>query len=315
MDVHLIDGTYELFRYHFALPGHLREADGLEVGAARGVLNSMLQLLEEGATHVGIATDHVIPSFRNELYDGYKDGSDIDPEIEGQFQVLEDVLEAAGFTVWPMVQYEADDALGSAAIQAAADSRVERAIICTPDKDLAQCVTPNRSGAAGGSGGESAGGSGGESAGVIVQYDRRKGVWYDTDGVVEKFGVKPASIPDYLGLVGDTADGFPGLKGWGAKSAATVLYRYDHIEHIPANVADWDVKVRGAAKLSATLNDNLEDAVLFRTIATIAPEAVELGDVEDLRWTGPADNIEEVLTLNDATRQLARINKIAAERA
>ncbi len=339
MDVHLIDGTYELFRYHFALPGHPREADGLEVGAARGVLNSMLQLLEEGATHVGIATDHVIPSFRNELYDGYKDGSDIDPEIEGQFQVLEDVLEAAGFTVWPMVQYEADDALGSAAIQAAADSRVERAIICTPDKDLAQCVTPDRSAAAGGSGGESAGGSGGESAGgsggesaggsggesaggsggesagVIVQYDRRKGVWYDTDGVVEKFGVKPASIPDYLGLVGDTADGFPGLKGWGAKSAATVLYRYDHIEHIPANVADWDVKVRGAAKLSATLNDNLEDAVLFRTIATIAPEAVELGDVEDLRWTGPADNIEEVLTLNDATRQLARINKIAAERA
>ncbi len=299
MDVHLIDGTYELFRYHFALPGHERAADGLEVGAVRGVLNSMLQLLEEGATHVGIATDHVIPSFRNELYDGYKDGSDIDPEIEGQFQPLEDVLMAAGFTVWPMIEYEADDALGSAAIQAAADSRVERAIICTPDKDLAQCVTED----------------GRSDSGKIVQYDRRKGVWYDTDGVVEKFGVRPASIPDYLGLVGDTADGFPGLKGWGAKSSSVLLHRYDHIENIPANVDEWDVKVRGAAKLSATLNDNLEDAVLFRRIATIEPESVELGDVEDLRWTGPADDVEEVLALNDATRQLERIRSLVAERA
>ena len=298
MDVHLIDGTYELFRYHFALPGHPREADGLEVGAVRGVLNSMLQMLEEGATHVGIATDSVIPSFRNELYDGYKDGSDVDPEIEGQFPVLEEVLMAAGFTVWPMIEFEADDALGSAAIQAAADSRVERAIICTPDKDLAQCVTED-----------------GSDAGVIVQYDRRKGVWYDSAGVVEKFGVKPASIPDYLGLVGDTADGFPGLKGWGAKSAATVLHRYGHIENIPANVDDWDVKVRSAAKLSATLNDNLEDAVLFRLIATIDAKSVSLGDVEDLRWTGPADNVEEVLLLNDAGRQLERIKKLAAERS
>lgn len=294
MDVHLIDGTYELFRYHFALPGHLRKADGLEVGAVRGVLNSMLQLLEEGATHVGIATDSVIPSFRNELYDGYKDGSDIDPEIEGQFPVLEDVLMAAGFTVWPMIEFEADDALGSAAIQAAADSRVDRAIICTPDKDLAQCVTDD---------------------GRIVQYDRRKGVWYDTDGVVEKFGVRPESIPDYLGLVGDTADGFPGLKGWGAKSTSVLLHRYGHIEHIPANENDWDVKVRGAAKLGATLRDNLEDAVLFRLIATIDAESVKLGDVQDLRWTGPADNAEEVLGFNDAERHLERIRKLAAERS
>ncbi len=293
MDVHLIDGTYELFRYHFALPSHPREADGLEVGAVRGVLNSMLQLLEEGATHVGIATDHVIPSFRNALYDDYKDGSDIDPEIEGQFQPLEDVLAAAGFTVWPMIEFEADDALGSAAIQAAADPRVDTAIICTPDKDLAQCVS--------------------DEAGII-QYDRRKRVRYDMAGVVEKFGVLPESIPDYLGLVGDTADGFPGLKGWGAKSASVILHEYTHIEHIPADVNDWAVKVRGAAKLSATLQDNLEDAVLFRTIATIANEAVELGDVETLRWTGPAGNAEEVLTLNDAAGQLDRINKLAATR-
>lgn len=299
MDVHLIDGTYELFRYHFALPGHQRAVDGLEVGAVRGVLNSMLQLLEDGATHVGIATDHVIPSFRNELYDGYKDGSDIDPEIEGQFQPLEDVLIAAGFTVWPMIEYEADDALGAAAIQAAADPRVERAIICTPDKDLAQCVADGDA----------------EGAGRIVQYDRRKGVWYDTAGVVEKFGVRPESIPDYLGLVGDTADGFPGLKGWGAKSASVLLHRYGHIEHIPASVDDWDVKVRGAAKLGATLQDNLEDAVLFRRIATIEPESVVLDDAEDLRWTGPAENVEEVLGLNDASRYLERLRKIASERS
>ncbi len=289
MDVHLIDGTYELFRYHFALPGHQRASDGLEVGAVRGVLNSMLQLLEDGATHVGIATDHVIPSFRNELYDGYKDGSEIDPEIEGQFPVLEEVLEAAGFVVWPMIEYEADDALGSAAHQAAADPRVDTAIICTPDKDLAQCVD--------------------DDAGII-QYDRRKGIRYDRAAVIEKFGVAPESIPDYLGLVGDTADGFPGLKGWGAKSTATVLSRWGHIEDIPHEVTDWDANVRGAAKLSVTLRNNFEDALLFRRIATIEPEAVALTDVESLRWTGPADNVEEVLTLNDAGRQLERLRSI-----
>ncbi|MEE9415832.1 MAG: 5'-3' exonuclease H3TH domain-containing protein [Acidimicrobiales bacterium] len=292
MDIHLVDGTYELFRYHFALPGHTR-ADGLEVGAVRGVLSSMLSMIEEGATHVGVATDHVIPSFRNELYEGYKDGSEIDPEIEGQFQLLEDVLEAAGFTVWPMVEYEADDALGSAAVQAAADPRVKRAIICTPDKDLSQCVTPD---------------------GRIVQFDRRKRIWYDRDGVIDKFGVPPESIPDYLGLVGDTADGFPGLKGWGAKSSATVLARWGHIENIPRNQADWDVNVRGAAKLAQTLRDNLAEALLFRRIATIEPEAIELDDVESLRWTGPSANVADVLATADALGQLDRINSLSASR-
>lgn len=292
MDIHLVDGTYELFRYHFALPGHTR-SDGLEVGAVRGVLSSMLTLVEEGATHIGVATDHVIPSFRNELYDGYKDGSDIDPEIEGQFQLLEDVLGAAGFTVWPMVEYEADDALGSAAIQAASDQRVSRAIICTPDKDLSQCVSDD---------------------GRIVQYDRRKRVWYDRAGVVEKFGVPPESIPDYLGLVGDTADGFPGLKGWGAKSSATVLARWGHIENIPSDPADWDVAVRSATKLAQTLRDNLAEALLFRRIATIEPEAVVLSDIESLRWIGPTPDVVEVLSTADAQSQIDRISRLANAR-
>ena len=213
MRVHLVDGTYELFRFHYAKsnrdPRH---------GAQRGVLNSMLDLVAGGATHIGIATDHVIESFRNEMLAGYKDGSGVDPDLRAQFGEFEELLELAGFAVWPQIEHEADDGLASAAAVAAGDPRVEQVVICTPDKDLAQCVTAD---------------------GRVVQYDRRRGLLYDHAGVVDKFGVPPASIPDYLGLVGDSADGFPGLPGWGAKSAAALLARYGHISAIPFDPSEW----------------------------------------------------------------------------
>jgi 5'-3' exonuclease len=291
MQVHLVDGTYELFRYHFALPSHLT-ADGQEVGATRGVAGSMLQLLEEGATHVGIATDHIIPSFRNELYDGYKDGSGIEPELHSQFPLVEELLEALGFVVFAMVEYEADDALGAAAKIAAADDRVERVLICTPDKDLGQCV-----------------------GGKVFQLDRRKGHVSGPAEVTEKFGVPPESIADYLGLVGDTADGFPGLPGWGAKSAATVLARYGHLEDIPADPATWDVTVRGAAKLGATLQEQFDDALLFRLIATINTDAPTISNVDELRWTGPTPALAEVARRLDAPALVERANKLATRLA
>jgi 5'-3' exonuclease len=291
MQVHLVDGTYELFRHHFAVPSHVT-ADGLEVAAARGVAGSLLYMLEDGATHVGVATDHVIESFRNELYDGYKDGSGVEPVLLGQFQLLEDLLEALGFTVFAMVEYEADDAMGAAARVAAADDAVERVLICTPDKDLGQCV-----------------------GGKIFQYDRRKQQLIDRDGVIAKFGVEPESIPDYLGLVGDTADGFPGLPGWGAKSAAAVLARYGRIEDIPVDSHDWDVTVRGASKLALTLKDNVDDALLFRTIATIAYEAPTIERVDELRWTGPTDALPALAASIDAPNLVARAEKLAAARA
>ena len=287
MQVHLIDGTYELFRYYFAAPSHVTNS-GQEVGAVRGVLGSMIQLLEQGATHVGIATDHVIESFRNDLWDDYKDGSDIEEGIASQFHLLEDVLTSAGFVIWPMVEFEADDALGAAAHLYADRPEVDEVVICTPDKDLAQCVSDSRG---------------------IVQYDRRKGVRYDEAGVVEKFGVPPKSIPDYLGLAGDTADGFPGLKGWGAKSTAAVLSRYGTIEEIPTAAGKWDITVRGGAKLAQTLADNRDDALLFKRIATIELDAPVTPDVEALRWTGPADEFAELAASIDAERQLERINR------
>ncbi len=289
MRVHLIDGTYELFRYFFASPSH-ETADGREVGAVRGVLGSMVQLLEQGATHVGIATDHVIPSFRNDLWDQYKDGSDIDPRIEGQFGLLEEALVAAGFVVWPMVEFEADDALGAAASLYANDPRVEEVMICTADKDLAQCVDDDRG---------------------IVQYDRRKQVRYDAAGVREKFGVGPASIADYLGLVGDSADGFPGLAGWGAKSTSTVLARYEHIENVPASFEDWDVTVRGGAKLAARLQEDLELALLFRRIATIELDAPVSPVVDDLEWTQPTAGFDDFAKSIDAERIAKRIQALS----
>ena len=292
MRVHLIDGTYELFRYYFAAPSHVTDS-GQEVGAVRGVLGSMLQLLEQGATHVGIATDHVIESFRNELWDGYKDGAEIEEGIASQFNLLEDVLQAAGFVVWPMIEFEADDALGAAANKYADDPRVEEVMICTPDKDLAQCVSDERG---------------------IVQYDRRKQVRYDAAGVRDKFGVDPASISDYLALVGDTADGFPGLSGWGAKSTSTVLARYGKLEDVPQAAGQWDITVRGGAKLAQTFADNRDLAFLFRRIATIELDAPTPETLDELEWTGPNDGFAELAESIDAERHLERIEKLVAKR-
>jgi 5'-3' exonuclease len=292
VDVHLVDGTYELFRYYFAVPSHVNR-DGQEVGATRGVLGSMLGLLQDGATHVGVATDHVVESFRNELYAGYKTGEGIEAALRSQFELLEEVLEAAGFTVWPMVSHEADDAMATAAALAAADSRVGRAFLCTPDKDLAQCVEGDR----------------------VLQLDRRKGVTLGADGIAEKFGVPPASIPDYLALVGDSADGFPGLPGWGAKSSATVLARYGHLESIPEDPETWDVKVRSAAKLGATLVEQREQALLFRRIATVDREAPGVGPVDGWRWTGPGEKLEELCDYLDSPNLAKRAQRLAESRA
>lgn len=261
MDVHLVDGTYELFRYHFA-PNN-RDADR---GATVGVLATLLQLVADGATHVAVATDHVIESFRNDLWAGYKSSAGMPPELLAQFPLVEAAMEVAGFTVWPQVAYEADDGMAAGAVMAAADPRVDKVVICTPDKDLGQCV-----------------------GGKVVQFDRRKGQEYDAAGVEERLGVPPPSIPDLLALVGDSADGFPGLPGWGAKSAAAVLRRWGHLEDIPADPTTWDAGVRGAAKLNATLRDQFELALLFRRIATVDTDAPVSESVDELRWTGPPD--------------------------
>ncbi|MDE0604307.1 MAG: flap endonuclease [bacterium] len=270
MRVHLVDGTYELFRYHFS-PGN-RDA---ERGAARGVVHSMLQLVDDGATHIGIATDQVIESFRNELWPGYKTGEGVPPELMAQFPLVEEALAAAGFCIWPMVKHEADDAMGAAARKAALAPEVEQVLICTPDKDLAQCVTAD---------------------GRIVQYDRRQQKLIDHQGVVDKFGVVPESIPDYLALVGDTADGFPGLAGWGARSTATVLSHYIHLENIPDAVGQWEVSVRGSAKLAATLAENRELAMLFRRIATIDDGAPTFHGLDELEWAGPTPEFPELMS-------------------
>ena len=292
MDVHLVDGTYELFRHFFAVPSHVTD-DGREVGAARAVVGSMLMMLEDGATHVGVATDQVIESFRNDLWPTYKDGSGVDPTLMAQFPILEDTLEAAGFAVFAMVDHEADDALASVAKSAAADSAVDRVLIATPDKDLAQCVVDGR----------------------VWQYDRRKGALIGVAEVIEKFGVPPESIPDWLALVGDSADGFPGVPGWGAKSAATVLARWGHIDAIPADPADWDVIVRGAARLADALAANRGDALLFRHLATLVDDCVELASVDELRWTGPRPDFAEVAASIDGPGLVERAEKLAAERA
>jgi 5'-3' exonuclease len=288
IDVHLVDGTYELFRHYHALPSH-RTAEGREVAAVRGVVGSLVTVLADGATHVAVATDHVVESFRNELWAGYKTSEGIPPDLLDQFDLLEDVCRAAGFTVWPMVVAEADDGLATGARLAAADARVERVLICTPDKDLAQCV-----------------------GGKVVQFDRRGAEIRDTDGVWERFGVAPESIPDYLALVGDTADGFPGLRGWGAKSTATVLARYPHLEDIPHDPDDWDFAVRGAAKLAERLVADWEAAVLFRQLATLVSDSAEVtGTVDDWRWTGPRDDFAEVAASLDAPALAARAVELA----
>ncbi len=292
MQVHLVDGTYELFRHHFAVPSHL-DSDGMEVAAVRGVLGSIMLMLEDGATHVGVATDHVVESFRNDLYPGYKTSAGMPPELLAQFPLLEDALVALGVTVWPMIDQEADDGMAAAAAVAAADERVERAFICTPDKDLAQCVhDPD-----------------------VAQLDRRKGgTTIDEAGVRAKFGVGPASIPDYLALVGDSADGFPGLPGWGAKSAGAVLARYEHLEQIPALAKDWDVTVRGAVKLAGTLVDQRADADLFKVLATLRTDA-DVGTVDEWEWTGPSAELGEWAERVGTPGLVARADRLAKQRA
>jgi 5'-3' exonuclease len=291
MKVHLVDGTYELFRHFFGAPPH-RTAAGQEVAAVRGVVGSVLQLLSEGATHVGVATDHVIESFRNELWPGYKTGEGVDPDLWSQAWPLETALRALGVLVWPMVELEADDALASGAAVADDDTEVDQVIICTPDKDLGQCVRGIR----------------------VVQLDRRKDVMLDEEGVTAKFGVAPPSIPDYLALVGDSADGFPGLAGWGAKSAATVLARWHHIEDIPPDHGDWDVTVRGAAKLAATLQEGQQEARLFKELATLRIDRSLLGHVEELRWQGPTDEFADLCAAMDAPGIARRAEALAASR-
>ena len=263
--VHLVDGTYELFRYFLSPAAAFDRSAPEELRAVRGVVGSMLGMLEDGATHLGVATDHVIESFRNALWPGYKTGEGMDPMLYAQFSPLEDALTALGVVVWPMVEFEADDALAAAAFMAAADARVEQVVVCTPDKDLAQCVRGDR----------------------IVQLDRRTREVRDESGVGKKFGVSPTSIPDWLALVGDSADGFPGLPGWGAKSAATVLARYRHLEDIPKLATEWDVAVRGSIRLATTLAEQREQALLFRTLATLRADAPIRADVDALRWRGP----------------------------
>ena len=279
-----MDGTYELFRHYYALPS-ARDSDGREVAAVRGVLRSVLGMIHGGATHVGVATDHVIESFRNGLWPGYKTGEGVEPDLLDQFHLLEEVLVAAGIVVWPMIEFEADDALAAAAVVAARDARVERVIVCSPDKDLAQCVRGTR----------------------VVLLSRRTRVTLDEAGVVGKFGVLPRSIPDYLALVGDAADGYPGLPGWGAKSSAAVLARFVHLEAIPPDSQDWHVNASNAGALAATLNQQRERALLFRTLATLRTDIALFEDVEELEWHGPKPGFDELgARLDAATTQTTR---------
>jgi 5'-3' exonuclease len=277
VEVYLVDGTYELFRHYYALPS-AKDREGREVAAVRGVLASVLGMIREGASHLAVATDHVIESFRNAMWPGYKTGEGVEPELLAQFPLLEEVLSAAGVVVWPMVEFEADDALAAAATAADADPRVDRVIICTPDKDLAQCVRGTR----------------------VVQLNRRTRVTLDESGVTQKFGVPPASIPDYLALVGDAADGYPGLPGWGAKSSAAVLAKFGHLESIPADCREWHVNAANASALAGTLVRERERAMLFRQLATLRTDIPLFQDVDQLRWNGPTPAFDALAARLDA---------------
>ena len=289
MQVHLVDGTYELFRHYYAVPSY--KAGGVEVAAVRGVVRSMLLLLEEGATHAGVATDHVIESFRNDLWPGYKSSAGVEAALLSQFPLLEEALSALGLVVWPMTKYEADDALASAAKEAAAYA--SQVLICTPDKDLAQCVVRKR----------------------VVQLDRRKGTVLDEKGVIAKFGVRPDSIPDLLALVGDSADGYPGLPGWGAKSAAAVLSKFRHIERIPPGPEAWRLPLRGAAKLAETLRDQRDLALLFKDLATLRTDVPVRATEERLRWAGPKRGLPHMAERLGLRDLIDRAKAIAAARA
>jgi 5'-3' exonuclease len=269
LHVYLIDGTYELFRHFFAVPS-VADANGREVGAVRGVVASVLSILERGVTHIGVATDHVVESFRNDLYRGYKTSVGVPPDLLSQFSLLEEALDAMGVLVWPMVYYEADDALASAAVKASRDHRVSRVFICTPDKDLSQCVVGTR----------------------VVQLDRRHDTVRDEAAVVAKFGVTPQSIPDYLAVVGDSADGFPGVAGWGPKAAATTLSRYHHLEEIPKDWRKWHPSIPRARPLSEALFNSWSDALLFRSLATLRLDVPVFSTVEELRWKGPRPSFD-----------------------
>jgi 5'-3' exonuclease len=287
LKIYLVDGTYELYRHFFALPGALDDK-GQEIAATRGVINSVVSMLEQGASHIGVATDHVIESFRNDLYGGYKTGDGVPPEIMSQIAIVEEALLALGVLVWPMVQFEADDALASAAIKAAGLEEVEQVLICTPDKDLCQCVTGSR----------------------IVQLDRRRdNSIRDEAGVVEKFGVGPDSIADYLALVGDTADGFPGLPGWGEKGAGIILSQYKHLENIPKDVSQWPA-LRGAAKLATTLFDQWDNALLYRQLATLRLDVDVFDNIDELRWQGPTKDFEAICDRLKAKNTLKRVQKL-----
>jgi len=284
MDVYLVDGTYELFRHFFAVPS-AKDANGQETGAVRGVLTSVVSMLERGTTHIGVATDHVVESFRNDLYPGYKTAEGVPPELLSQFPILEQALEAMGVLVWPMVYYEADDALASAAAKAAKDESVNQVFICTPDKDLGQCVVGTR----------------------VVQLDRRQNIVRDEAAVITKFGVSPQSIPDYLAVVGDSADGFPGVAGWGAKAAALVLSRYSHLELIPKDWRQWHASIRRARLLSESLFNSWNDALLFRTLATLRLDVPVFETIEDLRWKGPGPSFAEYCQRINAPDLLRRV--------
>ena len=289
IEVHLIDGTYELFRHFFALPSS-KDANGREIAAVRGVLNLVMSLIDRGATHVGVATDHVIESFRNDLYAGYKTGEGIAPALFSQFPILEQALTTMGVLVWPMVEFEADDALAAAADKAGRDKRVTRVLIHTPDKDLAQCVVDKR----------------------VVQVIRKPEGERDEAAVVEKFGVSPQSIPDYLALVGDSADGFPGISGWGAKAAAAVLSRYGHLEEIPKDYRRWHASIARARSLSETLFGSWDDALLFRKLATLRRDVPVFHDIDELRWRS-ADPAFEALAIELKVADLVRKARAVAD--
>lgn len=292
MDVHLVDGTYELFRHYFAVPPS-SDADGQEIAATRGVLSSMLSMLSKGATHLGVATDHVIESFRNDLYAHYKTGEGVAENLSSQFPILEDSLEAMGVTVWRMVEFEADDGLAAAAEQAAKDARVDKVIICTPDKDLAQSVIGDK----------------------VVQLDRRREITRGEAEIVEKFGVKPASIPDYLALVGDTADGYPGIAGWGAKAAASVLSVYGKFENIPKDPTQWDPSIKNSKKLAKILFESWDEVLLYRTLATLRTDIDLFRDVDELKWNGPKPEFEAVCKRFKSADLLKRAQTLAAKLA
>jgi 5'-3' exonuclease len=284
--IHLVDGTYELFRHYYSPAG--KRPDPTESAAVRGVLGTILGMFADGATFLGVATDHVIESFRNRMWPGYKSSAGMPPDLLAQFPLLEEALVALGVTLWPMVELEADDALASAAAVAADDPDVDQVAIWTPDKDLAQCVRDKR----------------------VVQVDRRSGKVVDDAGVRAKFGVPPESIPDWLALVGDSADGFPGIPGWGAKSSATVLAHYGHIENIPPAAGQWEVGVRNSGSLAAALVEQQENALLFRDLATLRVDRSLLATVADLQWQRPTDAFPEVCDRLDAAALVERAARL-----